>query len=142
MAPPFLYAPAVNVWQGRTSGANLTLDIRFPGRLSTLISHSPEFGRCRVWSFGSSGEGETGPGVGAQQLRRHLGLSNLEEGLTAAMQGNDVIHIDLFQACNGLAHIILLVGREMKTADHRVHLPDAGCVLRLPDRVDDAAMAA
>src|SRR6266702_1018379 len=31
MAPPFLYSLAVKVWQGRTSGENLTLDIRFPG---------------------------------------------------------------------------------------------------------------
>jgi hypothetical protein len=36
MAPPFLYAQAVKVWQGRASGANLTLDTRFPGRLSSL----------------------------------------------------------------------------------------------------------
>src|SRR5271170_6639332 len=52
MAPPFLYALAVKVWQGQTSGANLTLDTRFLGHLSTQRrppgSGMSGFGSCPI----------------------------------------------------------------------------------------------
>jgi hypothetical protein len=53
MAPPFLYALAMAVWQGPTCGNDLMLDIRFPGafRLCGALTGFESCPRAVISSF-------------------------------------------------------------------------------------------
>src|SRR5262249_12940637 len=83
----------------------------------------------------SGGEDEACARVGAQDLVRHLGLGHLVERLTSAVQWNYVVDIDTLQRCDRVAHVVLLVRREVEAADHRMNLVDARSRLGLFDCV-------
>jgi len=93
-------------------------------------------------AFCSGSEDEARARVGAQKLVRHLGLCHFVERLTSAVQWNDVVDLDTLQRCDRVAHIVLLVRREVEPADHRVNLADTRSRLGLFDCVDYPAMAA
>src|SRR5438445_3382405 len=79
----------------------------------------------------SGTEGEACPRVGAQQLARHLGLGHVVERLTSAVQRDDVIDIDILERRDGLAHIVLIIWREVEAADNSVNFLDARRCLSL-----------
>src|SRR6476661_7464763 len=57
------------------------------------------------------------------------------------MPRNQIIGIDLLESSDDLLDVLVGERRyNMEAADHRVHFLDAGCDLRLPDRIDHAAM--
>ena len=61
---------------------------------------------------------------------------------SGAMTGNQVIRIDLLQRRDDLSDVVVVERRnDMKAADDGMHLLEAGRDLRLPDRIDNAAMA-
>src|SRR5208282_4378054 len=75
----------------------------------------------------SRAEDEAGARIRAQQVVRHLALGDLVEGLPGAMERHDIFRPHLLQRHDGLAHIVLLVGCEMKSPDHRMNLVDTRC---------------
>jgi hypothetical protein len=81
--------------------------------------------RCAESRARSFAEDKAGPGVGAQQLARHLSLGHLVERLAGAVQWNDVIDFDVLERRDRLANIILLVRREVEAADDCMNLLNA-----------------
>jgi len=69
--------------------------------------------------------------------------SEVVEPISGAMAGDQVIRIDVLQGRNDLLDVGVVERRnDMETTDNSMHLLEAGHGLRLPDRIDDAAMAA
>jgi hypothetical protein len=65
------------------------------------------------------------------------------EAISGAMAGNQVIRIDLLQGRDDLSNVVVVERwNDMEATDNGMHLLETGYDLRLPDRVDDAAMAA
>src|SRR3981081_2533460 len=59
------------------------------------------------------------------------------------MPRNQIIGIDLLECSDDLLHVFVGQRRHnMEAADYRMHFLDAGRDLRLPDRIDHAAMTA
>ena len=63
--------------------------------------------------------------------------------ISGAMAGDQVIRIDLLHGRKDLSDVVVVERRnDMEATDDGMHLLEAGRDLRLPDRVNDPAMAA
>src|SRR3984893_7002108 len=87
-------------------------------------------------------EGEAAAGGAQHQLLRHLLLGEIDEVLAAAMHWQHMLDIELLQLRHHLAQIIVGRRGEVKAADQRVDLLDPADLLRPPQGIDDAGMAA
>jgi hypothetical protein len=87
-------------------------------------------------------EWKAAAGSAKHQLFRHLLLGEIDEVLAAAMHRKDVLEIELFEFVHHLAQIIPRRRSQVKTANQRVDLLDAGILLRASKCVDDAGMPA
>jgi len=118
---------ALQLWRG-----DVLADLVGDGFAAEAVRRLDERRRC----------GQQHQNYGGQELVRHLGLCHFVERLTSAVQWNDVVDLDTLQRCDRVAHIVLLVRREVEPADHRVNLADTRSRLGLFDCVDYPAMAA
>src|SRR6266478_253740 len=59
-----------------------------------------------------SAENVAASGVGADELVRHLFLHHVDEYLSGAMHGDDVVRADLLQRSHRLAHVVFLLRRQ------------------------------
>src|ERR1700722_818388 len=76
-------------------------------------------------------------------LVTHRITSEVVETISRTMPRDQIIWVDLLQAGDDLVDVsVVQRWNDMEAADDGVHLLDSGRGLRLPDRVDDAAMAA
>src|SRR3954465_3110864 len=82
-----------------------------------------------------SGENETRTGIGTQYLSWHLRTGLIVEGLTGAVQRNDVFDVHVFQGRDGRLHVLIFLGREVEATNERVDPVDTGCRLRLFDGI-------
>src|SRR5262249_16228388 len=65
------------------------------------------------------------------------------EAITGAMRCDQIIRIDLLEFLDRLRDVIIVQRRhDMKAADYRMHLANAGSIDRLPYGINHAAMAA
>lgn len=80
--------------------------------------------------------------VRSNEFLGHFLSHHLDGGLSGAMHRNNDIGIDFFQGRNGFLYVIGLVRRQMESADHRMHLVDAGHFDGPLHRIHDTAMAA
>ncbi len=109
----------------------------------SVPSLSSQFGQSQCGVLARSGtKDEACPRVGTQELIWHLGLGNLVERLTGAVQWNDIVDIDIAERHDRVAHIVFLIGGEVESADHRMNFLNARSRLGLFDRVDHPAMTA
>ena len=69
--------------------------------------------------------------------------SEVAESISRAMAWDQVIRIDLLHGRKDLSDVVVVERRnDMEATDDGMHLLEAGRDLRLPDRVNDPAMAA
>jgi cytochrome d ubiquinol oxidase subunit I len=94
-----------------------------------FLPHTPH------WSFGPSGaENEACPGIGAEELVRHLSLGYLVERLTSAVKWNDIVDVHILHRCDCVAHVVFLVGCKVEAADDCVNFVHARRCLGVLDR--------
>src|SRR4051812_23472557 len=87
-------------------------------------------------------EDEPAAGRGLNHVVGHLSAGFEQEVQPAAMHGNEHVGFQLLDLAD---HLLEVIGRgrtEMETTDDGVDLLDTRHFLRLPDRIDDADMAA
>ena len=57
----------------------------------------------------SGAENDACPGIGAQELVGYLDLGYLVEGLTSAVQWNNVVDVHILHRCDRVAHVVFLI---------------------------------
>ena len=85
---------------------------------------------------------ETSAGVGSDDFRPEFAFRQFEKRVAGTMQRHEIVGVNLLYGRQGLSQILWRVWREVKAADDRMHLLDAGDLLRLSDRIDDPSVTA
>src|SRR5579885_2703651 len=101
-----------------------------------------------TWRFAASyalfarPERQARPRVRADEPVWNFRLRCLVEKLAAAMQRNDVLDVHALERGDRAVNVVVRRRRQMKSADHGVHLVDSRDRLCLLERVENASMAA
>src|SRR3984893_17396527 len=110
--------------------------------LEHLAASRPETDIHAILRRRSRLENQASSRVCTYELRRHHSARDFVKRFARTMQRNDVSRIEFLECLDRVSNVFLLVGREMKAADHRMNFLHTGGGLSLPDRIDHAAMAA